>query len=67
MSKLVSRPFSKRHVELLVVKNCSQVKASFQSLVCEDSKQLLPRLYGAFFKFYEEKCPKDVEDPELIK
>ncbi len=30
--------------------------------VCEDSKELLCRLYGAIFQFYAQKCAEDAED-----
>ena len=37
----------------------------FVIFVCQDSKELLFRLYGAIFQFYEQKSPKDAEDADV--
>ena len=37
----------------------------FVIFVCEDSKELLCRFYGAIFQFYVQKSPEDVEDADV--
>ena len=37
----------------------------FGIFVCEDSKELLCRFYGAIFQFYVQKSPEDAEDADV--
>ena len=37
----------------------------FVIFVCEASKELLCRLYGAIFQFYAQKSPEDAEDVDV--
>ena len=37
----------------------------FVIFVCEDSKELLCRFYGAIFQFYVQKSPEDAEDADV--
>ena len=47
--------------------NFFKIISLFIIFVCEDSKQLLYRLYGAILQFYAEKCPEDADDADVSK
>ena len=46
-------------------KNFFKMISLFVIFVCEDSKELLCRLYGAIFQFYVQKRPEDAEDADV--
>ena len=50
---------------LLYDKNLFKMISLFVIFVCEDSKQLVSRLYGAIFQFYAVKSAEDAVDTDV--